>query len=67
VIKARREQLNYSQNYMAEKISISQNAYSKFELGYSQATLFRLFQVCDILELRIAALFPPPEHDSADR
>jgi transcriptional regulator with XRE-family HTH domain len=42
---------NYTQDYLAAKLSISQNAYSKIELGYSRLTLNRLFQIASILEV----------------
>lgn len=42
---------NYTQDYLAAKLSISQNAYSKIELGYSKLTLNRLFQIASILEV----------------
>ncbi|WP_462268144.1 helix-turn-helix domain-containing protein [Mucilaginibacter sp.] len=50
-IRRLREQLHYTQEYLAAKLSISQNAYSKIELGYTKITLERLFQIADILEV----------------
>jgi DNA-binding XRE family transcriptional regulator len=35
-IRNTREQLNYTQEYLAAKLNISQNAYSKIELGLYQ-------------------------------
>ena len=49
-IRNKREDLNYTQEYLAAKLSISQNAYSKIELGYTKITVERLFQIADILE-----------------
>jgi transcriptional regulator with XRE-family HTH domain len=45
-----REHRNYTQEYLAAKLHISQNAYSKIELGYTKITVERLFQIAEILE-----------------
>ncbi|MGY3052483.1 transcriptional regulator with XRE-family HTH domain [Pedobacter sp. UYEF25] len=50
-IRKIREYRNYTQDYLASKLSISQNAYSKIELGYSNITLNRLFEITQILEV----------------
>jgi transcriptional regulator with XRE-family HTH domain len=50
-IRKIRAQKNYTQDYLAAKLSISQNAYSKIELGYSKLTLNRLFEIASILEV----------------
>jgi transcriptional regulator with XRE-family HTH domain len=42
---------NYSQEYLAIKLNISQNAYSKIELGYTRITLERLFNIAIILDI----------------
>ncbi len=55
-IRKAREQKNYSQEYLASKIGISQNAYSKLELGYSKITLDRFFHIAMLLEIDIADL-----------
>jgi transcriptional regulator with XRE-family HTH domain len=55
-IRKTRADKNYTQDYMAAKLSISQNAYSKIELGYSKITLNRLFQIATILEVDAAQL-----------
>jgi len=52
-IRNRREMRNYTQEYLAFKLHISQNAYSKIELGYTKITLERLFQIADILEFDV--------------
>ena len=52
-IRKKREYRNYTQEYLALKLNISQNAYSKIELGYTKITLERLFQVADILEFDV--------------
>jgi len=49
-IRKIREHRNYTQEYLAAKLRISQNAYSKIELGYTKITVERLFQIAEILE-----------------
>jgi transcriptional regulator with XRE-family HTH domain len=55
-IRHTREGLNYTQEYLAAKLGISQNAYSKIELGYTKITVERLFQIASILEIEVAEL-----------
>lgn len=55
-IRKIREYRDYTQDYLAAKLKISQNAYSKIELGYSKLTLERLFQIAVILEVDSANL-----------
>ena len=52
-IRKVREFRNYTQDYLAAKLQISQNAYSKIELGYSSITLTRLIQIAEILQIEI--------------
>lgn len=51
-----REFRNYTQDYLAAKLGISQNAYSKIELGYSSVTLSRLVNIAEILEVDLVDL-----------
>jgi transcriptional regulator with XRE-family HTH domain len=55
-IRNKREYRNYTQEYLAAKLDISQNAYSKIELGYTKITVERLFQISDVLEYDIIDL-----------
>ncbi|MEO6521952.1 MAG: helix-turn-helix transcriptional regulator [Mucilaginibacter sp.] len=55
-IRRIRELKNYTQDYLAAKLGISQNAYSKIELGYSNITLSRLFNIAEILEIDVITL-----------
>lgn len=55
-IRKVREFKNYTQDYLAAKLEISQNAYSKIELGYSKITLDRFFHIALILEVTIDEL-----------
>ena len=52
-IRKIREYRNYTQDYLAVKLHISQNAYSKIELGYSSITLTRLIHIAEILDVDI--------------
>ncbi|WP_259070998.1 helix-turn-helix domain-containing protein [Mucilaginibacter sp. X4EP1] len=55
-IRKIREFRNYTQDYLAAKLNISQNAYSKIELGYSSVTLSRLIHIAEILEISLGEL-----------
>lgn len=55
-IRSVREYRNYTQEYVAGKIGISQNAYSKLELGFHKLSLERLFQIAEVLEVDGPAL-----------
>ncbi|RYZ95563.1 MAG: XRE family transcriptional regulator [Sphingobacteriaceae bacterium] len=55
-IRKIREYRDYTQDYLAAKLKISQNAYSKIELGYSKLTIERLFQVAEILDIQATQL-----------
>lgn len=55
-IRKIREYRDYTQDYLAAKLNISQNAYSKIELGYSKVTLERLFVISFVLEVNPADL-----------
>ncbi|WP_343531172.1 helix-turn-helix transcriptional regulator [Pedobacter sp.] len=50
-IRKVREFKKISQQDLASKIGISQNAYSKLELGYSKISLDRLFLIAKLLDV----------------
>jgi transcriptional regulator with XRE-family HTH domain len=58
-IRRIREQKNFSQEYMATRLHISQNTYSKLELGYTSLTVERLIQIAAIFEISIIDLLIP--------
>jgi len=64
-IRSKRIELNYTQEYLAAKLNISQNAYSKIELGYTKITVERLFQIADILETDIIELLNVEKAEAA--
>lgn len=55
-IRKVREGKNYTQEYLAAKLDISQNAYSKIELGRNNITLNRLLCIAEILETDVVKL-----------
>lgn len=62
-IRKIREYRNYTQEYLAVKLDISQNAYSKIELGYTKITLERLFQIAQILEVDVVELIKANDNE----
>jgi transcriptional regulator with XRE-family HTH domain len=55
-IKRLRESKNYTQDYLASKIGMSQNAYSKMETGGSKITVERLEKIAEVLDIPIDEL-----------
>lgn len=53
---------NYSQEYMALQLKISQNAYSKMEMGRTLITVETVFKIADILEVDIYSLLDIKQH-----
>lgn len=43
----------FSQEYMAAKLSISQNSYSKIERGETKVTMVKLIEICEALEVDV--------------
>lgn len=64
-IRKQREAKNYTQEYLAAKLKISQNAYSKIELGYTKITLERLFQIAEVLETSTVELINTDQSEAA--
>lgn len=62
-IRKIREHRNYTQEYLAAKLKISQNAYSKIELGYTKITIDRLFHIADILEVDVISILDSENAD----
>jgi len=55
-IKNRRQQLNYSQEYMATTLQMNQGNYNKIENGKVELTATMLFRIWIILELNAEEL-----------
>ncbi|MCX2450442.1 helix-turn-helix transcriptional regulator [Pedobacter sp. PLR] len=68
-IKKIRKIKSLTQEYLAAKLHISQNAYSKIELGHSKLTVERLCQIASILDVKPNQLlyFKPAEFVEALR
>ena len=52
-LKKFRELRNYTQEYMAENLDITQRAYSSIENGKTQLTVDRLFEIAKILNVTV--------------
>jgi transcriptional regulator with XRE-family HTH domain len=50
---------NYSQDYLASKLKISQNAFSKIELGRTKISIDRLFIIAEVLQVPLLQLIEP--------
>lgn len=50
-IRNTRTELGYSQEFVASKIGISQNAYSRIELGLAKLSIERMLKIADILQV----------------
>ncbi|SDF07326.1 Helix-turn-helix domain-containing protein [Mucilaginibacter pineti] len=64
-IRHAREALFYTQEYLAAKLKISQNSYSKIELGYVKLSLDRFLKICQILDLEPSNLLKGETADAA--
>jgi transcriptional regulator with XRE-family HTH domain len=56
VLRKYRELRNYSQDYVARKMGISQNAYSKIENNITQLTVNHIKQISQVLEVSMMDL-----------
>lgn len=56
-IKSIRELKNYTQEYMAEELGITQAGYSKIEKGKTDISLTKISQIASILEITPDMLF----------
>ncbi len=61
-IKKIRVEKGYSQEYMADMLSISQNAYHKLERGRTRINLKKFIEIAKILEIEISELINGPEY-----
>jgi transcriptional regulator with XRE-family HTH domain len=58
-----REAKHYSQEYLAAKLNISQNAYSSIELCRTGVSLSRLIRIAEILEISLPDLVKPGDDE----
>jgi len=52
-IRTIREQKSYSQYDVAARMQMSQNAYSKIELGHTRLTVERLLHIAHIFDMQV--------------
>ena len=52
-IRRKRENLNFSQEYMAAKLDIAQSTYHEMESGKSSITIDRLAAICQIFDISV--------------
>jgi len=64
-IKEARLLRNYSQDYLGRSLGISQNAYSKIELGKTEVTVTRLSLIAELLEVNVLDLILGYNHSSS--
>lgn len=64
-IRIQRVIKGYSQEYVANRLDISQNAYSKIERGDTELSVRRMFQIADILEVPVTVLLPEAKASSS--
>ncbi|QEC52054.1 helix-turn-helix protein [Anseongella ginsenosidimutans] len=64
-IRVLRQERKYSQEYMAFRLTFSQNAYSKLERGLTRLTLERLAQIAEILGTTLSELIKEPAEEKA--
>lgn len=60
-IRIQRQIKNYSQQYMAFMLEISQAAYSNIERGTTVLTIPRVFEIAEVLEISPFILMPRPK------
>jgi len=64
-IRIQRLTRNYTQEYMAWELDISQAAYSKLERDETELTLRRIYEIAEILEISPFELMPKPKFGTA--
>lgn len=55
-IRKKRKELNYSQEYLAFLLNISQSSYNKIENGTTELTVNTLYEIAKILEFDVEEL-----------
>lgn len=64
-IRFYRNQKRFSQEAIAFDLNISQAAYSRIELGETELTTSRLYEIADILEVSVHDLLPKSKYGVA--
>lgn len=55
-VRKMREFRNYTQEYMAEQLNLSQRAYSSLENGKTQLSVERLVDICKLLDVSVGEI-----------
>lgn len=61
LVKKSRYEKNYSQEYLAKKLGITQKAYSKIENNETKLSVDTLIRIAEILEVDVASFFSSAE------
>lgn len=61
-IRIQRLTKNFSQEYMAFMLDISQPAYSKLERDETEISIIRVYAIAEILEINAFELMPKPKY-----
>lgn len=61
-IRIQRLMKNYSQEYMAFELGISQAAYSKIERDETELSIRRIYAIAEVLEISPFVLLPKPRY-----
>ena len=61
-IRVIRIEKGYSQDYMADMLKISQNAYHKLEKGHTRIHLEKFIDIAEILEIEPSELLKGPDY-----
>ena len=61
-IRLERLKNNYSQEYMAFMLNISQPAYSKLERNETDISLSRIYEIAEIFKINAFVLMPKPKY-----
>jgi len=64
-IRDRRILMGFSEQYMANNLSISLKAYCRIEKGYARVSIVNLFMIAEILDMQASALVSLPERKLA--
>jgi len=64
-IKAKRQELKLSQEYVADQLGVSRQAVSKWETGRSEPTASNLVELASLFETSLSELVGPPSRPAA--
>ena len=59
-LRALRAQHDYTQEYMAHRLGISQNAYSKLERGKTRIDINHIYKLAEVYDVPVTGFLPKP-------